>query len=510
MKRITILMAGLITTLIFGTSCKKTEVVVPDYSSYTNSFDFYGYSACSDGRYYLDGIEYSVGESFLTVEQYQMYKDAGMTIFYPWAVLPIKYTGVEGSREAFWEKAKAEIDKACQVGLDKTIIQDIDLADLGINNYEGSLLHGESKKFNSEEELDAAVYELVKLYADYPGVYGVQMTDEPKYAAYESYGEVYNSILRVNKKYGFNLFPQYNLIPLSHSEKVYDEYLPHVEGTSDKYNFDDAFIRYKKYINDFMDSMKPDYIQYDDYPLRNGKILENYLPIIQYIANLAAEKGIEFHMVNQTFDMYTDGVQSVRKINAKEANWVNNMSLGFGVDTMAYFTYFTCPYSTTDGEAFIDGSSFVSLNGEKTPIYDIMQNIMSNNQKYAPTILNFEFKKSGIFACLPMQTSATHLQYVDLNNTSYTKVKSVNVNKECALVNELYDQKNDRYMYMAMNILDPVYTGSAVYETITLEFSKEYKYAQVYRDGETKYYKLKDSKLEIKAAPGEASFVIPF
>lgn len=510
MKRIKILMACLITTLLFGTGCNKTEVVVPDYSSYTNSFDFYGYSACSDGKYYLDGIEYFVGESLLTTEQYQMYKDAGMTIFFPWGVLPIKDTGEEGSREAFWEKAKAEIDKVYQVGITKTIIQDIDLADLGINNYEGSLLHGESKKFNSEEELDARVYDLVKLYADYPGVYGVQLTDEPKYAAYESYGEVYNSILRVNEKYGFNLFPQYNLIPLSQSQKVYEEYLPHVEGTSSKYNFNDAFIRYKKYINDFLDSLKPKCIQYDDYPLRNGTILANYLPVMQYIANIAAEKGIEFHFVNQTFDMYSEGAQSVRKINEREAKWVNNMALGFGVKTISYFTYFTCPYSTTGGESFIDGSSFVTLNGTKTPIYDIMQNIMADNQKYAPTILNFEFKKSGVFTCLPMLYPAPHLQYVELDNTTYTKVKSVSVNKECALVNELYDKDNDRYMYMAMNIIDPVRTGSPVYQTITLEFSKEYKYAQVYRDGETKYYKLKDSKLEIKAAPGEASFVIPF
>jgi hypothetical protein len=135
---------------------------------------------------------------------------------------------------------------------------------------------------------------------------------------------------------------------------------------------------------------------------------------------------------------------------------------------------------------------------------------MADNQKYAPTILNFEFKKSGVFTCLPMLYPAPHLQYVELDNTTYTKVKSVSVNKECALVNELYDKDNDRYMYMAMNIIDPVRTGSPVYQTITLEFSKEYKYAQVYRDGETKYYKLKDSKLEIKAAPGEASFVIPF
>jgi hypothetical protein len=32
----------------------------------------------------------------------------------------------------------------------------------------------------------------------------------------------------------------------------------------------------------------------------------------------------------------------------------------------------------------------------------------------------------------------------------------------------------------------------------------------VYRDGERKLHKLNDGKLQVKAAPGEASFVIPF
>ena len=78
------------------------------------------------------------------------------------------------------------------------------------------------------------------------------------------------------------------------------------------------------------------------------------------------------------------------------------------------------------------------------------------------------------------------------------------------MVNELYDAENDRYMYMAMNIVDPDYQGSLVYQTITLEFAPEYKYALVYKNGEPSLYKLKNNRLDVKGAPGDASFVIPF
>jgi hypothetical protein len=78
------------------------------------------------------------------------------------------------------------------------------------------------------------------------------------------------------------------------------------------------------------------------------------------------------------------------------------------------------------------------------------------------------------------------------------------------MINELYDAENGRYMYMAMNIVDPEYKGSPVYQTITLEFAPEFKYALVYKDGEQTLHKLKNGKLSVKGAPGDASFVIPF
>ena len=70
---------------------KKEDI--PDYSAYTDQFDFFGYHSAHDGYYYIDDAKYYVGESFLTTEQYQMYKDAGMTIFYPQSILKIRGEG---------------------------------------------------------------------------------------------------------------------------------------------------------------------------------------------------------------------------------------------------------------------------------------------------------------------------------------------------------------------------------------------------------------------------------
>jgi hypothetical protein len=215
-------------------------------------------------------------------------------------------------------------------------------------------------------------------------------------------------------------------------------------------------------------------------------------------------------MVTQTFEMSSSGAQSMRKLTEPGAKWLNNMLLGFGVKEISYFTYFTRTENKTDGESFYGTSSFVDLYGNPLNTYYMMQKIIADNQKFAPTVLQFKYKKSGVFTKLPLNYSGDHLQYVEQNSQTYEKVKSITVNKECAMVNEMYDAANDRYMYMAMNIVDPEYKGSPVYQTITLEFAPEYKYAVVYKDGEKGLYKLKDSKLEIKGAPGDASFVIPF
>ena len=420
-------------------------------------------------------------------------------------------------RAADWERVKPEIDKFVSVGLNKTTLYDEDLSWLGLNGYSGDPLVGEGMRFATEDELDAYVYELVSLYADYPGVYGVSFADEPKYLAVQAYGEVYKSIQRVNKKHGFNLYADYNLNPLNLNQLVYDEYYPHVEGTgnvadsvANKASFADGMKRYQAYIDGFMESMEPTAIQYDDYPLRLSGLSETYIPCLQYVAGVARDKNIDFQMVTQSFEMSSNGERSMRKLTEPGAKWLNNMLLGFGVKEISYFTYFTRTENKTDGESFPDNGSFVNMYGKPTNIYYMMQEIMANNQAFAPTVLQFKYVKSGVFTQMPLNFSAGHIRYVEQNNATYSELKSVVIDKECAMVNEMYDEENDRYMYMAMNIIDPIQVGSKAYQTITLEFDAKYNFALVYKDGEKSLYRLNNGRLEVKGAPGDASFVIPF
>ena len=536
MKKIRYFLLALLmlTTTVFGASCQTGlyESEIPDYSAYTDEFDFYGYHSLHNGTYYVDDVEYSVGESFLTIEQYQMYKDVGMTIAFPQSVLKIRGEkgaafGDELSQATFyedrakdWEKAKVEIDKLVSVGIEKTILYDEDLSWLALSGYtdyniEGII--GEGKQFATQDDLDEYVYKLIQPYLGYKGVYGVTLADEPRYIAVKAYGQVYNAIHRVAKAHDAEIYVDYNLNPLNLTALVNRVYYPMVEGTAaipenGYVDFDDAFVRYKKYVQDFLDSLNPTAIQYDDYPLRTSGLMASYIPCLQYVAGVARDRNIDFHMVTQSFGMDSEGSKSMCKVDENGARWLNNMLIGFGVREISYFTYFARTESKTNGESFIDYQdySFIDYYGNKTRMYDVMKEVIAGNKKFAPTVLQFDYVKSGVFTKLPMDTDTGHLQYVSTNDQTYTKVKSVEVNKECAMVNELYDDENDRYMYMAMNIVNPEVKGSTAYQTITLEFANEYRYALVYKDGERSLYRLDGNKLSVKGAAGDASFIIPF
>ena len=442
-------------------------------------------------------------------------------------------------READWAWVKGEIDKLVSAGITKTILYDEDLSWLGLNEpnrkidgnrddeeLEADMTDGErmakglvgedNDQFDTIEELDAQVERLLSLYAGYPGVDGVCLADEPKNVWYKSYGDLYNSIKRVSEKNGWDIYISFNLNPLNVSKLVYEEYYPYVEGTggadsvTGQVSFEDGFARYKQYIENFMDSMQPDYIRYDDYPLRASGLSSSYIPCLQYVAGVARDRNIDFHMVTQTFEMETNGTTSMRKLTESGAKWLNNMLLGFGVKEISYFTYYTRTENRTEGESFPDKGSFVDLYGNPTDIYYFMKEIIANNKSFASTILQFDYRKSGVFTNRPLNFSSKHLMYVEENVETYTKLKKITVNKECAMINELYDAENDRYMYMAMNIIDPENEGSKVYQTITLEFAPEYKYALVFKDGVSTLHRLKNSTISIKGAPGDASFVLPF
>ena len=478
------------------------------YGSYTDQFDFYAYSAYSDGTYEIDGQKYYIGKNLANLKQYSQYGEVGMTIYFPQNDMLIN-----GSEESI-ANAKKLIDDLAKVGIHKTILEDSRILYLSMRE---TAIVGSGCQFANEAALDAYVYDCLKDYATYPGVYGVMLGDEPKYSMISAYAAVYNSIKRVNAANGWNLFIQYNLNPLNVTQEVYDNYYPASAGTYEWTNyrytlkirdrFTDCVTRYKQYINDFLNAMNPDSIMYDDYPLMENKsggleIKDSYIPCLQIVAKAAADRGIKFYHVTQAYENNADGTIHRRAVTEKGAKWLNNILLGFGTKQIAYYTYYTRSESdSTGGESYVDGQSFVDYNGNPTALYYTMKDILSDNQIFAKVILQFNYKGSRVYG----STSANHLGEITVSN-GFTKLTACSVNTGSALVTELYDEGNNNYMYMAMNVLDPDVAQTS--ENVTMTF-RGYTKALVYSNGEFIDVELSSNVYTATVTPGEAVFVIP-
>ena len=492
-----------------GSEPEEPSSNVPDYSKYTDQFDFYAYNSYSDGTYEIDGQKYYIGKNLANLKQYALYGEAGMTIYFPQkdALITSDATTVE--------RAKALIDDLAKVGITKTILQDSRILELSLSE---TPIVGDGCAYATETLLDRDIYRWLKPYATYEGVYGIMLGDEPKYACLSAYAAVYNSIKRVCAKYSWDLFIQYNLNPLNVTQEVYDNYYPATDDTYEwdnyryKYfgrdRFADAVKRYTQYVNDFLTAMNPDSIMYDDYPLMENKngnleIKDSYIPCLQIVAKAAADKGIKFYHVTQAYENNADGMIHRRQMTEKGAKWLNNILIGFGAKQIAYYTYYTRAESDSTGaESYVDGSSFVDYNGNPTELYGWMQKIMANNQKFAPTVLQFDYKGSKLYG----SKSANHLGEITVSN-SFTKLTACSVNTGSALVTELYDDENDYYMYMAMNVLDPDTSSTA--ETVTMSFAG-YSNVLVYVDGVATSHALTSNQFKATLNPGEAVYVIPY
>ncbi len=496
-KKITRGIVGVLAGLMAfgGVGCKEKEKTAPDYSASTLKFDFYGYTGPTDGTWWENDIKMTAGEDFRTVERLKEYKDAGMTIYLPQSAG--NYNG------GVWETsdAKMVMDRAQQAGLDKVILTDNRIQSL--SSTEESLI-GEGKSFATEAELDAVIAEYMAPYRDHPVFYGVMLRDEPSYTMFEAYGQVYKSIKRVCPE----AFVQANLLPMYKSLPESRFPVLTAEEKEELTDLEVIFERYRRYLKMFLDNSGADYLMYDQYPMNETSIYDMYIPCLQIAAEVAKEYGVKLFNVTQTMTM-KQGVNMSRYIKENDAYWLNNMLVGFGVKQISYFTYWT-KQDNNAAEWFYDNGSFINRNGTKTELYSIMQQIMAEEQKLAPTVLNFDYVTSNVYRKVPCVYNASHVNAV-LKGEDFQKLDKITVDKEVSLVTELYDDEKNLYMYMLQNAVDPINNGVDAYQTITADFDDSCTHAVVFKKGERSIVKLeKGGILSVKQRPGHAVYVIPY
>lgn len=433
---------------------------------------------------------------FRTRERLLEYKEAGMTIYYPQSA-----GYVLSASEWETSDAKRLLDICADIGL-KVILTDQRF--LGWTDHRFTESHIASGKVASEAALDAKMREWMSLYMDHPAFYGVALDDEPKYNQHVPYGEIYRSIKRVCP----TAFVQCNLLPMT--QNLSDDRYPTLTSqesaglTANQIRH----ARYKKYVLAFVDSCGLDYVMYDQYPMGTTDIYKTYVAGLQVVAEICKERNLQMYNVTQTFQM-----NGLRKVDEADAYWLNNMLVGFGVKRIAYYTYWTRPFQ--NGEGIVDGASFIDNYGNKTNLYYIMQQIMAENQAFAPTVLAYNYNASMLLTGDHVCSKHDNHVFDYVNSTAFAKLQNVSVGHDIALVTELKNE-NNQYMYMVQNASNPDCSCKHWYcsskygqaQTVTLTFDASVTKVTVYEKGVARTVEITDGTLTLQNMPGYAQYVV--
>ncbi len=404
------------------------------------------------------------------------------------------------SKEDYDAQNLAALTAANNVGFDQIVISDWRYA-AALSRTPGGLI-GKNKKFADEAALDAYISNCISWYKDIEGVNAVNVGDEPCYDHLESFGQVYQSLGRV--------WPEaqrfYNFFACGDNE---DAIGPIVQREG-QLRFDAVKEQYERYLNKAIECMGDiPYIRFDSYPLQPSGISYGYIPTLQIAAKVCKQNGMELHVYLPAMEMYNGSNLTYRKLTVKDVQYLNNMTLGFGASALGCWTYFTP--DDANGEYFVDGSSLVTRRCEKTEIYDYYQDRFAKDQDFASVILNFSYRGSRTYS-VPNSSIGTKQVSVADNTFVLKAISDVSIDKECAVVTELYDTAKRNYMYMIMNAVDPQVKGSKAYQTTTVTFEDKYTHVLIYKNAINEPYsvKLNKHKLEIEQTAGEAVFVIPY
>lgn len=522
LKKISCILAAVCCLSSF-VACDKPQGDVnqgaPNYQNNDDQFTTFAYSGIYHNWWAtgagLNREKTYFDESLYTAENLKKYKDAGLnTLFINYV---FNYNGVantvssDGDRVP-WTMTEI-LDMAWAQGL-KCLIFESNLHALsGAYNNEKYTWREENDKFSlinsgytygkntfeTQEDLDAFVYDCLDDIKDHPAFYGVSLIDEPRYTTFHAISEVYHAI----KKAAPNAYVHMNLNPLT----------PGIETV--KYCNDGSLstkAAYKKYLEDFYNIVQPqENICYDDYPVHgdNDKmhsIKVDHLRNAQLVAEFCKEKGLRFDKVFQTCAFKT-GVWVCRTPSERDMYWQMNIGMAMGIKQFSYWTYF--PVVNEGNEYYEPTASFVDRNGNPNPIYYSMQKIHTEMQSMAKALMHFEYQ--GLHKYSKPMVPGDSGFFGGVSNDTLKYVASVEQDSGgLLLVTELYDEEKNQYGYYVVNATD---TSSLIDLTdikVSVKFSGNFKKVQTYRNGVPKNSFLKDGKATFYLTSGEGVFLLPY
>lgn len=445
-------------------------------------FDFNAYGSPEDGKFYVDGQEYFLGEDYRSEKRYREYKNAGFTL------LCVEKRNTYNGEEFQTSSLKKCMDEAYKAGINKII-----LADRRINSLiETRELIGKGCKFATQAELESYLDECTAVYRDYPGFYGFQLYDEPHWWMLKSYGLVVKAL----KKLIPGVYLQCNLLNMVGPDRTAE-------------NEPDTFKAYEKYLNSFLDETQLDYLMYDDYPFRReyiicGLTLRNY----QMAAEICKKRGKEFRTVLQSFGWITEQQLLMRHVTEQDMRWQSNMALGVGCREFSFYTYFPCAYMRYKGGVGgdgLDGWAFINQDGTRSKLYYAGKKIMSELKAFAPVALKYSYDGNYLFF-------SKGTTYKDYEQTEYALVNEgcpigVKLNGGVAFVTEHKNGEDSLFMVENIgNVRDELFYGIAA-QKLEVNVGENYKEIRFYSHGKRVNKKVVNGKVKFALRVGDALFI---
>lgn len=511
-KILTLLLAAIIACTAFAYGCKKDGDSVdlsgaPDYSNATGEFLTYGYTGPTDGTWFRDDEQYNTGEDYRTQERYAEYKDAGFNVLLIQGNEPYKGEGFETSI------LKRTMDRAYAAGIKKVIVYDSRIYALSAAE---TPIVGEGKKFATEDELVEFIRTCLADYKDHPAFFGVMLVDEPFYDVLPQAALTYKAC----EKALDGIYVQLNLLPLDNTASSGRFQDPDGEFASLN-----VYDQYELYLRQFCEWSGCDRICMDSYPIRqytrSGEaseyyILDTHLRNLRILNKVAKEFNCKLDAVAQTMGMgkLSGDTVYLKSPDRSEMYWQMNAYMGFGIKTFSSFTYWNKQQNSVDNE-FYDGSAYITRTGERTALYYSMQKIHGEMQEFAPVLLNFDYCGMRYYYTKPTSYSTLHLSSAfgaDEEQDEFSELVGVQVGtSQMAMVTELKDENNGRYMYMLMNPQAPSNAKfSSVSLNATLDFGSKYKAVKIWYKGKSSLAPLVNGKIDFDLSAGYAVYVMPY
>jgi len=330
-----------------------------------------------------------------------------------------------------------------------------------------------------------SMYNELSQYSSFRGLF---MADEPKIENYATYQAVTKTLKTLN--------PNMDLFTSCLPTYTNEEYLSADSSLSLAEKYSSYANAYGKLFGEFTYDFYPfkhSYksffgINYDEKDYMRSDWFQN-LTLAASNAKGAYDTGITV----QTYSEQLNAKDHYREVTQADVSFQVYSALAYGMKSINYFTY------GTHWDTGVGTTSCMVYNGEKTAIYDAVQNVNTEIKKFDNVLLNFNWQ--GTIGITHTNSNGI-MNYVD----SYTSKRiSVYNASDDAIIGCLKDN-NGYDGFMLVNATDP---SDDVTETISVKFNNA-DHAKVFVNGVESIVELNDGTYEATLAAGQGIFVIPY